>query len=185
MIPVTRILEAIEQGDSRAAEELLPLVYEELRRLAAQKMAQQEPGQTLQATALVHEAYLRLVGSGTRQWPGRAPFFRAAAEAMRHILVDKARRKQRIRHGGDQRRLDVNELQIPAPADDQEVLVVHQALDQLAAKDAEKAEVVKLRFFVGLNNQEAARILGITEKTVRRHWTYAKAWLSREIRRQL
>src|SRR6185436_10189525 len=175
MSEVTRILSLLEQGDPQAGEKLLPVVYEELRKLAAYKMAQERPGQTLQATALVHEAYLRLVDAETQQkWDNRGHFFAAAAEAMRRILVDNARRKRRPKHGGNQERLDVDEVQIPGGVDDEKLLQVHELVDELAAEDPVKAEVVKQKFFVGLSNAEAAAVLGISEKTVNRHWRYAK-----------
>jgi RNA polymerase sigma factor (TIGR02999 family) len=179
---VTRILVAIESGDPVAADELLPLVYHELRKLAAHKMANEAPGQTLQPTALVHEAYLRLVGKEDQQWHGRAHFFGAAAEAMRRILIDKARRKRAARHGGGQPHVDVAEVDIAAPADDDQLLAMNEALDRLAAKDKVKADLVKLRYFVGMTIEEAARILGISEPTAKRYWTYARAWLYAEIR---
>ena len=181
MSDVTRILEAIQQGDPKGAEELLPLVYQELRKLAAAKMAHQPPGQTLQATALVHEAYLRLVASENQSWDHRGHFFAAAAEAMRHILVDNARRKQRAKHGGNLRRLDVDEIEIAAEPDDEKILLVHEALDKLAADDPVKAEVVKLHYFVGLTHAETAQVLNISEKTVRRHWNFARVWLYQAI----
>ena len=177
MSDVTRILNAIEQGDPKAADELLPLVYQELRRLAAHKMAQQPPGQTLQATALVHEAYLKLVASERPNWDGRGHFFAAAAEAMRHILVDNARRKQRAKHGGNQQRLDVDAIEIALEVDDEKLLQVHEALDKLVLEDPVKAEVVKLHYFVGLTHAESAQVLNISEKTVRRHWNFARVWL--------
>ena len=181
MSEVTRLLNAIERGDSKAADELLPLVYEELRRLAAMKMAQQPPGQTLQATALVHEAYLRLIASERQNWEGRRHFFAAAAEAMRHILVDNARRKQRLKHGGHQQRLDVDEIEIAAPSADEKLLLVDEVLEKLAAEDPLKAEVVKLHYFVGLTHAETAELLKVSEKTVRRHWNYARVWLYQAI----
>lgn len=175
----------MEAGDPQAAEGLLPLVYQELRKLAAQKMAAQPADQTLQPTALVHEAYLRLVGSPTPQWRDRAHFFAAAAEAMRHILVDRARRKGRVRHGGGLQRLSVEQLDLPGPEDDDVVLAVHEALDKLAAHDPVSAELIKLRFFAGLPNTEAARLLGLSERTAKRTWAYARAWLFRELTRTL
>jgi RNA polymerase sigma factor (TIGR02999 family) len=178
---VTRILNSLEQGDSKAADELLPLVYGELRRLAIHKMANERPGQTLQPTALVHEAYLRLVGNQNQQWAGRAHFFGAAAEAMRRILIDGARRKKARRHGGDQRRVDIEDVDIALPAEDDRVLAVNEALDKFAAIDPQKAELVKLRYFVGMTISEAAGILGISEPTAKRYWAYARAWLYREI----
>lgn len=181
MSDVTCILEAIEQGDPKAAEELLPLVYTELRRLAAHKMANEPAGQILQPTALVHEAWLRLVGAANQNWQNRAHFFGAAAEAMRRILIDNARRKHALRHGGGQQRLDAQELDLAAPVADDQLLAVHEALDKLAAQDPPKAELVKLRYFVGLTNEEAAPILGISEPTAKRWWAYARAWLYQEI----
>jgi RNA polymerase sigma factor (TIGR02999 family) len=183
MSEVTRILDRVQQGKTRAAEELLPLVYEELRRLAAQKMVGQPADFTLQPTALVHEAYLRLVGSPDPQWCGRAHFFAAAAEAMRHILVDRARRKGRARHGGGLRRVDLEHLDLPGPEDTDLVLAVHEALDRLAQHDPTSAELIKLRFFAGLPNAEAAQVLGLSERTAKRTWAYARAWLFRELTR--
>jgi len=174
---VTRILESIEQGDPKAADKLLPLVYEELRRLAAHKMAHEAPGQTLQPTALVHEAWLRLVGDGDPGWQNRAHFFAAAAEAMRRILIDRARRKLALRRGGGQARVEMDETALEAPADDEKVLQVHDALEVLAAEDPQKAEIVKLRFFGGLSHEEIAALLSVNEKTVRRHWEVAKVRL--------
>jgi RNA polymerase sigma factor (TIGR02999 family) len=174
---VTRLLGAIDHGDSRAAEELLPLIYEELRRLAAHKMAHEAPGQTLQPTALVHEAWLRLVGDGDPGWQNRAHFFAAAAEAMRRILIDRARSKLAVRRGGGQARVEVDETALEAPADDEKLLQVHEALEVLAAEDPQKAEIVKLRFFGGLSHEEIAAVLSMNEKTVRRHWEVAKVRL--------
>lgn len=185
MSEFTNILQAVERGDPKAAEELLPLVYEELRRLAAHKMSNEVAGQTLQPTALVHEAWLRLVGNdGQAQFQNRAHFFGAAAEAMRRILIDRARRKQAQRHGGGQQRLDVDEVEIPAPANDKELLAVNDALDRFATVDAQKAELVKLRYFVGMTIEEAASVLNISEPTAKRWWAYARAWLFREIQSQ-
>lgn len=181
---LTCILEAAQNGDPTAADHLLPLVYDELRRLAAARMAQEKPGQTLQPTALVHEAWLRLVGSENQRWENRAHFFAAAAEAMRRILIEKARRRQRLRHGGGQERVDLDEIAIIAPESDERLLQVNEALDRLAAEDKEKADVVKLRFFVGLTDREVADALGLSERTVERHWAYAKPWLFRQIRSQ-
>jgi RNA polymerase sigma factor (TIGR02999 family) len=178
MNEVTRILSAVEQGDPHAAERLLPLVYEELRKLAAQKMAQEAPGQTLQATALVHEAYIRLVDDDKAQhWDSRGHFFTAAAEAMRRILVESARRRQSGKHGGQRRRLDFESAQSLAepPADD--LLALDEALGLLAQDDPVKAELVKLRCFAGLTHQEAAKALGISRATADRYWAYAKSWL--------
>ena len=174
MSDVTRLLAAIQQGDPRAGEELLPLVYRELQQLARAKMAREQPGQTLQATALVHEAWLRL---GDQRFENRAHFFGAAAEAMRRILVESARRKHAARRGGGQAHADADEIQIAAPVPDDELLAVHEALDRLAAHDAQKAELVKLRYFAGLSIEETAAALAISERTAKRHWTYARAWL--------
>lgn len=181
MSDVTRILNAIEQGDARAADELLPLVYQELRRLAAQKMSRELPGQTLQATALVHEAYLRLVGSENQNWAGRTHFFCAAAEAMRRILIENARRKKRLKHGGSRKRvtLDDAEFAVEAPSDD--LIALDEALAKLASIDKIKADLVKLRYFAGLTIDQAAELVGISQTTVKRHWRYARAWLYREI----
>src|SRR6185503_18692063 len=181
MSDVTEILTAIDRGQARA-DELLPLVYEELRKLAAARMAQESPGQTLQPTALVHEAWLRLVGDTNPKFDGRAHFFAAAAEAMRRILIENARRKRALRHGGGQARLDIHEVEIAAAED--ELLAVHEALDKLSAEDAGLAGLVKMRFFVGLTNKEAAEILGVSEPTVERRWAFARAWLYREIQSQ-
>ena len=175
MSDVTRILDRAQQGDAKAAAELLPLVYEELRRLAAHKMAQEAAGQTLQATALVHEAWLRLVGDGQPRWQGRGHFFAAAAEAMRRILVENARRKRRLRHGGGQQRVGLEETELVAEAEEEKVLQVHEALDDLAREDPIQAQVVKLRFFAGLRNEEVAEALGVSTKTVQRYWTHAKS----------
>jgi len=177
MSEVTRILNAIDHGDPRAADELLPLVYDQLRELAARKMAHEAPGQTLQPTALVHEAWLRLVGNQSVQWEGRAHFFAAAAEAMRRILINNARRKRALRHGGGQQRVDIDAIEVATTAKDQEMLAVDEALEKLATHDRAKAELVKLLYFVGLTIPEAASILGISEPTAKRHWAYARAWL--------
>ena len=182
MTDVTHLLQAASAGDPRAAAELMPLVYEELRKLAAHKMAQERPGQTLQATALVHEAWLRLNESNRQEWRGREHFFRAAAEAMRRILVENARRKLRIRHGGQCERVDCELIDLPIAADDEKCLAVHEALDRLAELDPRKAEVVTMRIFIGLEVQEIAVALNASEKTVQRDWTFAKAWLSRELK---
>jgi RNA polymerase sigma factor (TIGR02999 family) len=183
MNEVTRILHQIEQGDPHAAGELLPLVYDELRRLATRRLAQERPGQTLQATALVHEAYLRLVGHDPdRHWDHRGHFFAAAAEAMRRILVERARRKRRRKHGGGFSPQDSNLDALPEPEsrDPLEVLAVHEALDQFAAKAPRKAELVKLRYFLGCTMSEAAQVLGIAQSTAEEDWTYSKAWLRRK-----
>jgi RNA polymerase sigma factor (TIGR02999 family) len=177
MNDVTRILSALERGDVHAAEQLLPLVYEELRKLAAQKLAQEKPGQTLQPTALVHEAYLRLVGvDKAPQWDSRRHFFAAAAEAMRRILIDSARRKRRPKHGGDQRRVDLDEAVSISEAKD-DLLALDEALSRLAAEAPAKAELVKLRYFAGLSLDEAAACLGISPATAKRYWAVARAWL--------
>lgn len=181
MSEVTRILSAIEQGDPHAAEQLLPLVYEELRQLAAQRLAQEKPGQTLQATALVHEAYLRLVGPDVRPWDSRGHFFAAAAEAMRRILVEQARKKGRIRHGGELRRTDLADAEVADSADDEQVLLLDEALTRLAAVRPQAAELVKLRFFSGLTVEEAATVLDLSPRTARRLWVFARAWLRREM----
>lgn len=177
------ILRQIEDGETQAANRLLPLVYDELRRLAAQKMAHENPGQTLQATALVHEAWLRLGGDRQADWQNRAHFFAAAAEAMRHILIDNARRKKAVRHGGRVERvnLDPDSLELAARMDDEQLLDLNEALDRLAAHDVVKAELVKLRFFAGLTMAEAAKVLGLSEPTAKRYWAYARAWLFREM----
>jgi RNA polymerase sigma factor (TIGR02999 family) len=185
MSDVTHILSDIEQGDPHAAEQLLPLVYDELRKLAAQKLAQEKPGQTLEATALVHEAYLRLVGKPTEgesgAWEGRAHFFAAAAEAMRRILVDKARRKRRQKHGGGRPQVDIALADLASPVPDEDLLALDEALSRLAVEDPIRAQLVQLRFYTGLSNEEAARILGISAITAKRYWRYARAWLHREI----
>jgi RNA polymerase sigma factor (TIGR02999 family) len=182
---VTRILQAAEQGDPKAAEELLPLVYGELRRLAARKLTNEKPGQTLQATALVHEAWLRLCESTRQDWRGREHFFSAAAEAMRRILVDNARRKLRARHGGQMERVDFELSDLPIAADDEKCLQVCEALERLAESDERKARVVKLHMFVGLELKEIAAVLKTSEKTVQRDWTFAKAWLTRALKQAL
>ena len=184
MAEVTSILSAIAQGDPRAAEQLLPLIYDELHKLATQKMAQEKPGQTLQATALVHEAYLRLVDvQKAQQWNGRGHFFAAAAEAMRRILVERAREKQRLKHGGDLHRVQLPDRNLVADNRVDDILRVHEALDSLARKDPEAADLVKLRFFVGLTLAEAAVALDLPSRTVDRLWVYARAWLGAELRR--
>jgi RNA polymerase sigma factor (TIGR02999 family) len=177
------LLHAVEGCDPQTAEKLLPMVYEELRRLAAHRMASQPPGHTLQATALVHEAVLRLMGNAEHTWADRRHFFAAAAEAMRHILVDRARRKAAVRHGGNQVALQLEDVLLSAPAADEQVIAVNDALDELAAHDATAAELVKLRFFAGFTFAEAAELLGISERTAKRIWSYARAWLFDEIRR--
>jgi RNA polymerase sigma factor (TIGR02999 family) len=183
MSDVTRILSAIEQGDSSAAEELLPLVYDELRRLAAQKLAHEKPGQTLQATALVHEAYLRLVDVQKDQhWNSRGHFFAAAAEAMRRILVERARRKKSRKHGGDWQRVDLDSADVVCLLQPDELLSLHDALDRFAETDAAAAELVKVRCFAGLSVEEAADALGLSRTTAYRHWTFARAWLFSQLR---
>ena len=182
MNEVTRILSGIEAGDPHAAAQLLPLVYDELRKLAAQKLAQEKPGQTLQATALVHEAYLRLLGSDHDQhWDSRAHFFAAAAEAMRRILVEMARKRRRLKRGGDRQRLDLDRLELPDHDVPNNLLDLDDALTQLAKSHPEQAELVKLRYFAGLTVDGAAKALGIAPSTADRYWTYARAWLYRHI----
>ena len=180
MTDVTRILSQIESGDPSAAEQLLPLVYDELRRLAAQKMAHELPGQTLDATGLVHEAYLRLVGSeGARDWDNRRHFFAAAAEAMRRILIENARRKKRLKHGGELRRVEMQDVQIVVSAPPDELLAVDEAIVKLTQVDSESAELVKLHYFTGLTIEEAAEILNISVRSAYRNWSFARAWLYR------
>jgi RNA polymerase sigma factor (TIGR02999 family) len=181
MSDVTRILEQAEQGDPQAAELLLPLVYDELRKLAVNRMLHESPGQTLQPTALVHEAWLRLTGGREQKWDGRAHFFAAAAEAMRRILIDRTRRKRATRHGGELQRVELPDLGSAGGADENVLLAVDDALDKFAVVDRTKAELVKLRFFVGMTNLEAANALGISEPTAKRYWAYARAWLLQEI----
>jgi RNA polymerase sigma factor (TIGR02999 family) len=182
MSDVTSILSAIEHGDPHAAEQLLPFVYEELRKLAAAKLAQEQPGQTLQATALVHEAYVRLVDTDRpQQWNGRGHFLAAAAEAMRRILIENARHKRSLKQGGDYRRLDLDASAIYTDGPADSLLAVSEALDKLALEDPQKAELVKLRFFAGLSVQEAADALGISRATADRYWAFAKVWLYCEI----
>ena len=183
MNEVTLILNAIEDGDVRAADELLPLVYRELRKLAAQRMKNEKPGQTLQATALVHEAYIRLVGSDDKNWNNRGHFFAAAAEAMRRILIDNARRKQSLKRGGDRKRIDLNEAVLidddDTPSED--LIALDEALEKLAGNDKVRADLVKLRYFAGLTIEQAAQMQGISATTAKRHWAHARAWLLREI----
>jgi RNA polymerase sigma factor (TIGR02999 family) len=182
MSDVTRLLGAIEQGDPKAAAELLPLVYEELRSLAAQKMAREAAGQTLQPTALVHEAWLRLVKTPDQSWSGRGHFFAAAAEAMRRILIDNARRKNRLRHGRGLARADLDKVDLAVTSDDDTLLRVDAALEKLAQEDPVKAQLVKLRFFIGLSIADAGQTLGMSESTAKRHWAYARAWLYDELK---
>src|SRR5260370_287028 len=185
MSEVTRILSAIEQGDPRAAEQLLPVVYDELRKLAAQKLAQEKPGQTLQATALVQEAYLRLVDVKKAQnWDSRRHFFAAAAEAMRRILVDKARRKRSVKHGGQRVRIDLDEALVVADEPRQDLLELDELLDQLAAASPRAAELVKLRFFAGLTGEQTAAVLGISPRAADLLWAYARAWLFEKLKRE-
>jgi len=184
MSDVTHILNAIEHGDAKAADQLLPLVYEELRKLAAHKMSGESPDQTLQPTALVHEAWLRLVGNGDRKWNDGTHFFAAAAEAMRCILVDNARRKRALRHGGGQQRIEMPDIAAPSAPDDEQLLAVNDALEKFAVLDPQKAKLVKLRYFVGMTIEEAAEALGISLATAKRQWGFARAWLSEEIRAQ-
>jgi RNA polymerase sigma factor (TIGR02999 family) len=189
MSDITHILSAIEQGDPHAAERLLPLVYDELRTLAAQRLAREKPGQTLDATALVHEAYLRLVASSGREagevpqrWDSRGHFFAAAAEAMRRILVEAARRKRRDKHGGGRARQDLDEARLVAPEPSDDLLALDEALTKLAARDATAARLVELHYFAGLKLPEAAKALGVSPRTADRLWAYARAWLHQEIR---
>ena len=183
MNEVTQILQRLESGSPTAAAELLPLVYEELRRLARTRMARELPEHTLQATALVHEAYLRLVGNEAQTWANRAQFFSAAAEAMRRILIDHARRRRAQRHGGGAPHIELEDIEIVAPGDDDEMLAVHEALDQLMRHDAIKAELVKLKYFVGLTTEEAAGVLKLSVSTARRNWEYYQAGVFRETSR--
>ncbi len=183
MNEVTRILSDIEAGDPHASEQLLPLVYEELRKLAAQKLAQEKPGQTLQATALVHEAYLRLLGSDSDQhWDSRGHFFAAAAEAMRRILLNRARDKKRLKRGGERRRVDLDRVEIALDTDDEQLISIDEALAQLAVEDPGAAQLVNLRFFAGLTLKEAADALGLAVRTAERQWTYARDWLYARLR---
>ena len=184
MSEVTRIIERAQQGDAKAAAELLPLVYQELRRLAAYKMSQEAPGHTLQPTALVHEAWLRLAGDEAAKFQNRAHFFGAAAEAMRRILVDHAREKQAAKRGGDLQRVDLDGIELPSPMPDDELLALDEALDRLATVDARAADMVKLCFFIGLTQEEAARELGVSLATAERIWGFARSWLLREVRKQ-
>lgn len=173
----THLLAAVERGDPQAAERLLDLVYEELRRLAAGKMAREAPGQTLQPTALVHEAWLKLTGSSQPDFQDRAHFFRAAAEAMRRILIDRARRKRTQRHGGPNAHVDLEGLEIAAPAADDQLLALHEALDKLALSHPLQAELVKLRYFAGMTNEEVSTVLGISVSTAKNYWNFSRAWL--------
>jgi RNA polymerase sigma factor (TIGR02999 family) len=184
MSDVTHILSAIEQGDPRAAEQLLPLVYDELRNLAAQRLTQEKPGQTLQATALVHEAYLRLVGGQKEQhWDSRGHFFAAAAEAMRRILINRARDKKRAKRGGERHRVDLDQIEIALDTSDEQLIALDEALTQLAAEDPGAARLVNLRFFAGLTLKDAAASLGLAPRTAERQWAYARAWLYARLRK--
>jgi RNA polymerase sigma factor (TIGR02999 family) len=184
MSEVTRILNALEQGDARAADELLPLVYEELRLLAAKKMSQELPGQTLQATALVHEAYIRLVEASNQNWDSRGHFFAAAAEAMRRILVENARRKRSFKHGGDQQRVDLDDAYLAIEAPSGDLIALDEALTKLSETDPAVAELVKLRYFAGLTIEQVAQYQGLSRRTAVDHWAYARAWLRREISKE-
>ena len=181
MSDATVMLAAVEAGDPKAAEQLLVLVYDELRRLAASKLAQEAPGQTLQPTALVHEAWLRLVGDQNPSFKDRAHFFRASAEAMRHILIDRARRKKTERHGGSYRRVDFEEFDLAAPTADEQLLAANEALDKLALQHPVQADLVKLRYFAGMTNEEVSEVLGISVSTAKNYWTFSRAWLLNEI----
>jgi RNA polymerase sigma factor (TIGR02999 family) len=181
---VTRILDRAQTGDSNAAAELLPVVYDHLRQVAAAKMAYERPDQTLQPTALVHEAWLRVVGNENQEWKGRAHFFGAAGEAMRRILVDRARQKKALKRGGNLERMDIDSLELPSPMPDDELLALDEALERLATVDTRAAEMVKLCFFVGLTQEEAARELGVSLSTAERIWGFARAWLLREVRKE-
>jgi len=183
MNDVTRILNAIEQGDVRASDELLPLVYEELRLLAAQRLSKEKPGQTLQATALVHEAYIRLVGTDHQSWDNKGHFFKAAAEAMRRILIENARRKKNLKNGGAHQRIGLDEIKAMDKSDSSidHLLAVDDALEQLSSKDKVKADLVKLRYFAGLTGKQAAEVLGISSATADRYWKYTRSWLRYEI----
>lgn len=185
MSDVTQMLTAIGKGESRAAEELLPLVYDELRHLAAQNLSHEKPGQTLQATALVHEAWLRLVGGEDRNWNGSRHFFYAAAEAMRRILIENARRKQRLKHGGQMQRVNLEDIAPASPMKPDELLALDEALARLAAEDPEAAQLIKLRFFAGLGHQEAAEIMGISRRVADGLWAYARSWLFEAMRREV
>lgn len=183
MTNVTQILAKIEKGDSTAAAQLLTLMYDELRKLAAAKLANEKPGQTLQATALVHEAYLRLVDQpGGDHWDGRRHFFAAAAEAMRRILVEAARRKRRLKYGGDLERNEVDVTHLVVQADDTEIVAVHEALDELAIEDAQAAQLVKLHYFTGMTIDDAAKVLGVSSRTAYRDWAFARSWLKRRLK---
>ena len=183
MSEVTHILQRVERGDSRAADELLPLVYQELRKLATARMSQEQANQTLQPTALVHEAWMRLTGGEHPAFDGRGHFFAAAAEAMRRILIENARRKGRLKRGGEWERVDMEHLDVAVTADDDTLLAVHEALEKLATVDPSGAKLIELRFFAGLSNVDAAKALGLAERTAKRTWAYARAWLHEELTR--
>jgi len=185
MSEVTRILGALQHGDAKAADELLPLVYEELRHLAAHKMAEQPAGQTLQATALVHEAYLRLIGDQPVGWNSRGHFFSAAAEAMRRILIERARKKSAVRHGGALQRVDLDHVDVAAETEGELLLLLNDALEEFRKKDPVAAELVRLRFFAGLSNPQAAELLNVSERTAKRFWAYARAWLYHRMQTEL
>ena len=185
MSDITMVLQAIGRGDRRASADLLPLVYDELRRLAAARLAREAAGQTLQPTALVHEAWLRLVNDGDRTWENRVHFFSAAAEAMRRILIESARRKSALKRGGGQDRLNIEDLELAATTPDDRVLLIDQALQQMETEDPESARIVVLKFFGGLTNKEVGKTLGVAERTVERQWAYAKAWLFQKIRGEI
>ena len=182
MTDVTRILNAIEQGDPKAADELLPLVYEELRLLAAQKLSHESPGQTLQATALVHEAYIRLVERDDQSWDNRRHFFTAAAEAMRRILIENARRKKSVKRGGDRQKIELSEANLALESPSGDLLALNEALNRLSAEEPPVADLVKLRYFAGLTIDQVAEIQGISRRTAIDHWAYARSWLARELR---
>lgn len=184
MSEITQVLQEVGRGEAQASEKLLPLVYQDLRRQAAAQMSREAAGHTLQPTALLHEAWLRVTGDGDRQWQNRAHFFGAAAEAMRRILIENARRKSRLKRGGDQVRVDADQIELAATTPDEKVLLIDDALEQLQLCDPEKAKVVVLKFFGGRTNREVAESLAVTERTVERHWAYAKAWLFQHIRAQ-
>jgi len=182
---ITLILDEVARGNSAAAEELLPLVYDELRRIAAGRMAHEAAGQTLQPTALVHEAWLRMVGDGSRTWENRAHFFGAASEAMRRILIENARRKSCLKRGGNQQRVNLEDVDLTEASPDDKMLLIDEALEQLKAQDEEKSKIVVMKFFGGMTNQEVARSLGVTERTVERQWAYARAWMFRQIKSEM